>query len=71
MSKKMHYSNDDITIVWNPEICTHAAECVKRLPKVYKPKKRPWITIENATTNELKEQVTACPSGALTFIEKV
>ena len=39
MSKKIHYSNNDITIVWNPEICIHAAECVKRLPKVYKPER--------------------------------
>ena len=70
MSKKMHYPNDEITIVWNPEICTHSAECVKRLPKVYRPRERPWLTIENATTEELKEQINACPSKALTFIEK-
>ena len=68
--KKVKYSNDDITIIWNQEICTHAGECVKRLPKVYKPKERPWVTIENATTEELKEQINACPSKALTFIEK-
>ena len=70
MSKIVNYSNDEITIVWNPQICTHAAECVKRLPKVYKPKERPWITIENATTIELKEQISACPSGALSYVQK-
>ncbi len=70
MSKIMNYSNDDITIVWNPEKCTHSAECVKRLPKVYKPKERPWLTIENASSEELKEQISHCPSGALSFIEK-
>lgn len=70
MSKKVNYSNEDITIVWSPDLCTHSAECVKRLPKVYKPKERPWLTIENATTSELKEQINHCPSGALTFIEK-
>lgn len=70
MSKKIHYSNNDITIVWNPEICIHAAECVKRLPKVYNPRKKPWLTIENATTEELIEQIAACPSGALTHVEK-
>lgn len=70
MSRKVNYSNEDITIVWNPEVCTHAAECVKRLPKVYKPKEKPWLTIENATTEELKDQISHCPSGALSFIEK-
>ncbi|MCB0381615.1 MAG: (4Fe-4S)-binding protein [Flavobacteriales bacterium] len=70
MSKKVNYSNEDITIVWNPEICTHSAKCVKALPKVYNPKARPWLTIENATTEELKAQIKTCPSGALSFIEK-
>ncbi len=70
MSKKVNYSNEDITIVWNPEVCIHAAECVKRLPKVYNPKAKPWITIENATTQELKDQIGHCPSGALSFFEK-
>ena len=26
---------------------------------------KPWIKIENATTDELKEQISKCPSGAL------
>ena len=70
MSKEIHYSNEDITIVWKPETCIHAAQCVKRLPKVYRPKEKPWLTIENATTEELNEQINACPSGALSFIGK-
>ena len=70
MSKEINYSNEDITIVWKPKTCIHAAECVKRLPKVYNPKGKPWITIGNATTEELKAQINSCPSKALTFIEK-
>ena len=70
MAKNINYSNKDIIIVWNSDLCTHAAECVKRLPKVYHPKERPWITIENTTTEELKEQISQRTSGALRFIEK-
>ncbi len=61
------YSNGEMTILWKPKACIHSGECVKRLPKVYNPKKRPWIEIENATTQELKDQVIACPSGALSY----
>ena len=61
------YSNGEMTIFWKPKACIHAGECVKRLPKVYNPKARPWIQLENATTQELKDQVNACPSGALSF----
>lgn len=69
MGKEVEYSNEDITIVWKPEVCTHAAVCVKTLPKVYNPKGKPWLTIENATTEKLKSQVSSCPSGALTYYE--
>ena len=65
------YSNGEITIKWQPKLCQHAAICVKTLPKVYKPKESPWITTENATTDELKDQINKCPSGALSFYENV
>ena len=64
---KKEYSNDELTIVWNPKTCIHAAECVKALPNVYKPNEKPWIQIENATTQELKDQIMKCPSGALSY----
>lgn len=66
---KKTYSNKDITIHWQPKLCQHAGVCVKRLPKVYNPKAKPWITIENATSQALKEQINACPSGALSYTE--
>jgi uncharacterized Fe-S cluster protein YjdI len=63
------YQNGEITILWKPKVCIHAGVCVKTLPQVYDPKARPWINIENATTEELIGQVAQCPSGALS-IEK-
>ena len=61
------YSNGELTVLWQPDKCIHAGECVKRLPEVYNPNKRPWIQVDNATTEELKEQIQACPSGALSY----
>ena len=63
------YSNGEITIVWKPKKCIHAGVCVKKLPDVYKPQQKPWITIENANSAELKDQIEACPSGALSYYE--
>jgi len=59
------YKNGDLTIVWKPSLCIHAAECVKALPNVYNPKAKPWIVMENASTEELIAQIKKCPSGAL------
>lgn len=61
------YSNGDLTIIWKPKTCIHSGECVKRLPEVYKPDEKPWIQIENAGTADLKSQIEACPSGALSY----
>lgn len=64
-----HYSNDEITIAWKPAKCIHAAECVKALPKVYNPNEKPWLKMENATTEELIHQIGLCPSGALSYFK--
>lgn len=61
------YNAGEITIIWKPKVCIHAAVCVKMLPKVYNPKERPWLKPENATTEELKNQINNCPSGALSY----
>jgi predicted GNAT family acetyltransferase/uncharacterized Fe-S cluster protein YjdI len=61
------YSNGEITILWQPEKCIHSGICVKTLPKVYNPQERPWIKLENASSEELINQVATCPSGALSI----
>lgn len=61
------YSNKEITILWQPKKCSHSGVCVRTLPMVYNPKERPWLKIENATSEELRAQVKKCPSGALSI----
>ena len=66
MAKK-EYSNGELTIVWEPGKCIHSGICVKTLPNVYDPKARPWINVDNASTEELIAQIKQCPSGALSY----
>ena len=67
MDKKIEYTNGELTIIWQPGLCQHSGICVKTLPKVYNPQERPWVKIENATTEELIAQIKQCPSGALSY----
>ncbi|EGJ99974.1 MAG: (4Fe-4S)-binding protein [Prevotella sp.] len=67
MEKKIEYTNGELTIVWQPELCQHAGVCVKMLPEVYNPKDRPWVKPGNATTEQLIAQINKCPSGALSY----
>ena len=61
------YSTDGITVIWNAEKCIHAGICVKTLPNVYDPKSKPWISADNASKDELVNQINQCPSGALSY----
>ena len=65
--KKFQYSNGEVTIVWQPELCKHSGKCVRGLPEVFKPKEKPWITPENSTTEIIIKHVKRCPSGALSY----
>ena len=62
------YSNGEVTVVWKPEVCIHSAICFRGLPKVFDPRKRPWVTPGGATTEEIVAQVQKCPSGALSYL---
>ena len=61
------YQKDELTIVWEPAKCIHSGICVKMLPEVYAPKAKPWIQQENASGEQLKEQIDTCPSWALSY----
>lgn len=61
------YSNGEITIIWKPDLCIHAGICVRTLPQVYNVRERPWVKPENATTQQLIDQIDRCPSKALTY----
>lgn len=61
------YSNDDITIVWQPDVCIHSKLCWTELLAVFDPRKRPWIEMSGAETARIIEQIERCPSGALSY----
>ena len=65
MEKK--YSNKDITVVWKPELCIHSGICARGLGKVFDPKRKPWIDMSQAETQQIMGQVKKCPSGALSY----
>lgn len=67
MRNKKEYSNGEVTVGWEADKCIHSAICVKGLPNVFRPKVRPWISINEAETDLIVNQVKQCPSGALSF----
>lgn len=67
MTIKKEYKTKDITIVWQPTLCTHSTKCFRALPKVFDPRRIPWVQAESESTEKLIEVISNCPSGALSF----
>ncbi|MBO9639726.1 (4Fe-4S)-binding protein [Siphonobacter aquaeclarae] len=64
------YTRDGLTVTWEPSKCIHSTFCWRQLSAVFDPRKHPWINMEGAETDRIREQVKACPSGALSFSEE-
>jgi uncharacterized Fe-S cluster protein YjdI/CDGSH-type Zn-finger protein len=61
------YRNDEIVVHWDAVRCIHTGICTRRLPGVFDVTKRPWISIDGATADQIAETVAACPTGALRY----
>lgn len=61
------YRTDKIAVYWEPRLCIHTANCIRALPDVFNPKRRPWVLIDAAPADAVADAVTRCPTGALRF----
>ncbi len=61
------FSNDEITVKYNPKICVHAEKCCQELTEVFRASVIPWIDLEAAPTEQIIKQIRKCPSGALSY----
>ncbi|MBZ0268941.1 CDGSH iron-sulfur domain-containing protein [bacterium] len=63
--KFKRYEHGDVTVEYGLARCIHAAECVRGLPAVFDPERRPWVDPSRADADAIVEVVRRCPSGAL------
>jgi uncharacterized Fe-S cluster protein YjdI len=59
------YANGEVVVEWWPSLCFHSHNCVRALPQVFDPERRPWVQIDAAGPAEVEAAVARCPSGAL------
>lgn len=68
MDEDIHeYRGADIEVSYDANRCIHVRECVRSLPDVFDPDRRPWVDPDAADADELASVVMACPTGALQF----
>lgn len=63
--KIIRYKGKDLTVTYDVKRCIHAAECVKGLPEVFDPARKPWVDVDRASAADVSAVVAQCPSGAL------
>lgn len=62
------YPAPGITVQWYAGRCIHSANCVRALPAVFDPKRRPWVEPTTASAEAIAAAVLRCPTGALHFV---
>jgi len=63
-----HYSKGDLTVTWDAQRCIHSTICWRGLKEVFNPSRHPWVDMEGADAARIADQVSRCPSGALSYV---
>lgn len=59
------YPAESLVVEWRQSLCQHSGNCVRANPRVFNPRRQPWVETEHATDAEIGAAVARCPSGAL------
>jgi uncharacterized Fe-S cluster protein YjdI len=67
MKIKKTYTNEALTVIWQPHMCTHSKKCWKGLISVFDPREKPWIQLDGGSNEQIIAQINQCPSKALSY----
>ena len=62
------HATAQISVEWRPGRCIHSGRCVRALPLVFDPRRRPWIEADKASADAIALVVRGCPTGALRYV---
>lgn len=63
------YTGSQVSVTYNPLLCSHAAECGRLASHIFDPAQKPWVQPDKGSLEEVHAVVAACPSGALALAE--
>ncbi len=63
------YENESLVVLWRSDLCNHNGNCTRSLPAVFDVDRRPWVDVNGAEPERIKEVIDQCPTGALIYDE--
>ena len=67
MAHRRAYESESVVVHWDSARCIHTGICLHALPEVFDTRRRPWVDVEAAATDEIVEAIERCPTGALRY----
>jgi CDGSH-type Zn-finger protein/uncharacterized Fe-S cluster protein YjdI len=68
--KTTTYHGNNIEVQWDSRLCIHVGECGNAEGELFVGGRDPWCQPDLLSDEEVKEIITRCPSGALTYKDK-
>lgn len=65
--EKYNYPGEKLDVVWDGRLCIHIAECGKAQGELFVGGRKPWCQPDLVDSDEVKNVVERCPSGALYY----
>lgn len=63
------YEGDKVDVTWDKRLCIHVGECGRADNELFESGRDPWCVPDLVDTDDVKEVVLRCPSGALAFVD--
>jgi CDGSH-type Zn-finger protein len=63
------YEGSEVSVTYNPLLCSHAAECGRLASHIFNPAQKPWVQPDQGSVEDVRAVIAACPSGALALAE--
>ena len=62
------YASDELRVLWDAFRCVHIAACIRAQPRVFNSLRRPWVSVDAASTSAIIDAIERCPTGALRYV---
>jgi len=68
--KVFEFTGQAIDVQWDRGLCIHMAECGNAQGELFQAGRDPWCIPDKCSTDQVREIVERCPSGALSYRDK-